>query len=84
MVFTDALLTFCGHTMRGACSDLDTELVGFNGETDHVHLLLAYPPTPAIATPVQRLKSRTSYAVRREFTGMCARARMRGHLWSPS
>ena len=43
-----------------------------------------HPPTLAIATLVQRLKSRTSYAVRREFTGKCARARMRGHLWSPS
>jgi hypothetical protein len=26
----------------------------------------------------------TAYAVRREYTGACARARMRGHLWSPS
>jgi putative transposase len=31
-----------------------------------------------------RLKGRTAYAVRRELTGACVRARMRGHLWSPS
>ncbi|WP_425461722.1 IS200/IS605 family transposase [Mycobacterium helveticum] len=59
-------------------------LLEFNGETDHVHLLIAYPPTLVISTLAQRLKGRTAYAVRREFTGACVRARMRGHLWSPS
>ena len=70
--------------MRGVCVDLDVELVEFNGETDHVHLLVAYPTTLAISVLAQRLKGRTAYAVRREFTGACVRARMRGHLWSPS
>jgi hypothetical protein len=48
-----------------------------------VHLLLAYPPALAISTLVQRLKGRTAYAERREYTGACIRARMRGHLWVP-
>ncbi len=26
-----------------ACAKLDVELVEFNGEADHVHLLVAYP-----------------------------------------
>jgi putative transposase len=83
-VFTGAMLTFTETTMRGACADLAAELVEFNGETDHVHLLVAYPPTLAISVLVQRLKGRTSHAIRREFTGACVRARMHGHLWSPS
>ena len=83
-VFTDAMLTYCEHTMRAACADLDAELVEFNGETDHVHLLVTYPPTLAISTLVQRLKRLTAYAVRRKYTGACVRARMRGHLWPPS
>src|SRR5271163_4243556 len=83
-VFTDAMLTYCEHTMRAACADLDAELVEFNGETDHVHLLVAYPPTLAISTLVQRHKGRTAYAVRRDYTGACVRSHMRGHLWSPS
>ena len=37
---------------------------------DHAHLLVAYPPTPAVSTLVRRLKGRSSYAVRREYTGM--------------
>ena len=78
------MLTFCEHTLRTVCADLDVELVEFNGEADHVHLLVAYPPTLAISVLVQRLKGRTAHAVRREYTGACVRARMRGHLWSPS
>jgi putative transposase len=83
-VFTAAMLTYCEHTMRAACADLDAELVEFNGETDHLHLLVAYPPALAISTLVQRLKGRTAYAVGREYTGACVRARMRENLWSPS
>ncbi|MDP7732669.1 MULTISPECIES: IS200/IS605 family transposase [Mycobacterium] len=83
-VFTDDMLTFCEHTMAEVCADLGAELVAFNGEADHVHLLVSHPPTLAISTLVQRLKGRTAYAVRREYTGACVRARMRGHLWSPS
>jgi REP element-mobilizing transposase RayT len=71
-IFTGDILTFCEHTIRAVCAELDAELVEFNGEADHVHLLVAYPSTLAISTLVQRLKGRTAYAVRREFTGACA------------
>ena len=83
-VFTDEMLSFCEHTMRAVCAELDAELVEFNGEADHVHLLIAYPPTLAVSTLVQRLKGRTAYSVRREYTGRCVRARMRAHPWGPS
>jgi putative transposase len=38
-VFTDQMLTFCEHTMRAVCAELDVELAEFNREADHVHLL---------------------------------------------
>ena len=69
--------------MRATCSEFGAELVAFNGET-RVHLLVQYPPSLAISTLVQRLNGRTAYALRREFTGACVRARMRGHLCAPS
>jgi putative transposase len=40
-VFTDAMLTFCERTMRAACAELDAELIEFNSETDHKHMLVA-------------------------------------------
>lgn len=48
-VFTDAMLTHYEHTMRAVCNDLNAELVEFNSQADHVHLLAAYPPTLAIS-----------------------------------
>ena len=42
--FTDEILTRCEEVMRAVCADFGTELVQFNGEPDHVHLLVHYPP----------------------------------------
>ena len=67
--FTGEMLTFCEHFMRAVCAELDTELAEFNGEADHVHLLIANQPNLTISTLVQRLKGRTAYAIRREYTG---------------
>jgi putative transposase len=83
-VFTDAMLTYCENTMRTVRTDLNAELVEFNGEPDHVHLSVSHPPTLAISVLAQRLRGRTAYQVRREFTGECVRARIRSHRWSPS
>ena len=63
---------------------VDAGLAAFNGEAFHMHLLVAYPPTLAISVLAQRLKGRTAYAISREFTGACARARIRSHLCSSS
>ena len=77
------MLALTETTMGAVCADLDIVLVEFSCGY-HVHLLVEYPPTLAISALGQRLKGHTAYAVRREFTGACIRARMRGHLWSPS
>ena len=44
--------------MRAVCADFGCELVEFNGETEHVHLLVTFPPTvafPAGQPPQGRL-----------------------------
>jgi putative transposase len=47
-VLTDDMLTFTEHTMRSVCDELSADPVEFNGEADHVHLLVSYPPALAI------------------------------------
>ncbi|MFJ3923325.1 IS200/IS605 family transposase [Streptomyces sp. NPDC090022] len=42
--FTDEILSRCEDIMRNVCADFGTELVEFNGERDHVRLLVHYPP----------------------------------------
>jgi hypothetical protein len=36
--------------MRKVCADFGAELREFNGEADHVHLLIEYPPKICVST----------------------------------
>jgi putative transposase len=83
-VFTDEMLTFCEQVMRDVCADFESELAEFNGETDHVHLLVNYPPKVAVSKLVNSLKGVSARKLRHEFTGRVNRFSMNGHLWSPS
>jgi len=38
------------------CSDFEAELIKFNGESDHVHLLVNYPPKVSVSSLVNSLK----------------------------
>ena len=55
-VFTDPILVRCEEVMRDVCRDFGATLTEFNGEHDHVHLLVQYPPTVALSTLVNSLK----------------------------
>lgn len=46
--------------MRNVCIDFGAELREFNGEDDHVHLLVHYPPTVAVSKLVNSLKGVSS------------------------
>jgi putative transposase len=41
---TDAHLTAMQPVLADVCADLGAAPVEFNGEDDHVHLLVEYPP----------------------------------------
>ncbi len=45
----------------------DSELIQFNGESDHVHLLISYPPHKLLSNLIANLKATTSKAMWREF-----------------
>ncbi|MFF0220543.1 IS200/IS605 family transposase [Streptomyces vinaceus] len=83
-IFTDEMLTRCEEIMRKVCEDFETELVEFNGERDHVHLLVHYPPKVSVSKLVGSLKGVSARRLRQEFTGQVNRAIMHGHFWSPS
>lgn len=83
-VFNDEMLTRCEEIMRKVCEDFEAELKEFNGERDHVHLLVHYPPKVAVSKLVNSLKGVSARRIRQEFTGRINNAIMHGHLWSPS
>jgi putative transposase len=62
------------------CSDFGAVLVECNGEDDHVHLLVEYPPTVTISGLVNSLKGVSSRRLRQRFQIRTHR----DHLWSPS
>lgn len=70
--------------MRAVCDDFGAALAEFNGEDDHVHLLVEYPPKVAVSALVNSLKGVSARRLRQDFTGRVNRASMRGHFWSPS
>lgn len=53
--------------MRAVCTDFECELVEFNGETNHVHLLVNFPPKVALSKLVNSLKCVSSRRMRQEF-----------------
>jgi len=65
-VFTSQLLDACEITMRQVCDDFDVTLTEFNGEKDHVHLLVHYPPTVELSKLVNSLKGVSSRILRRD------------------
>ena len=83
-VFDDAMLQRCEEIMRDVCTDFGAELREFNGESDHVHLLVHYPPSVALSRLVNSLKGVSSRRLREEFTAQVNRAVMHGRFWSPS
>jgi putative transposase len=79
-VLTGAHLDLLGAVFTDVCADFGARLVEFNGEDDHVHLLVAYPPQVAVSRLVNSLKGVSSRRLRQ-------RSRVRTHqehLWSPS
>ncbi len=70
--------------MRGVCADFGAAFAEFDGEDDHVHLLVGYPPKVAVSTLVNSLEGVSARRPRAEFTGRVNRHSTRGHFWSPS
>ncbi|WP_115020843.1 IS200/IS605 family transposase [Oligella urethralis] len=65
------------------CADFEAELMAMDGEDDHVHLLVEYPPKVAIFNLVNSLKGVSSRLLRKERPDIQKRY-WKGVLWSPS
>lgn len=63
-VFTNAMLETMREVFERVCLDFEAELIEFDGEHDHVHLLVNYPPKVAISSLVNSLKGASSRILR--------------------
>ena len=72
------------HVFEETCEQMGAELLEFNGEHDHVHLMISCPPKLAIAVLVGKLKGKSSYFLRREFWQQIKQKLWGNNFWSPS
>jgi putative transposase len=81
---TGEMLTRCEEIMREVCEDFEAELKQFNGEEDHVHLLVHHPPKVQLSKLVNSLKGVSSRYLRKEYDAHVRRYLWGGHFWSGS
>ena len=83
-VFDATHIEHLTRTFRRVCADCDAVLVACDGEDDHVHLLVEYPPTVQLSTLINSLKGVSSRLIRRDRPDIRQRVWNGKHLWSPS
>ena len=83
-VFTKQILDELRIMFTGICADFESRLVEFEGEGDHVHLLIEYPPKVAVSRLVNSLKGVSSRLVRKKEYPSIQNALWGGSFWSPS
>lgn len=82
-VFSEKHLNYMEQVFAYICEKFESELVEFNGEEDHVHVLINYPPKFSIAKIVNALKGVSSRRLRQNYPSISNRY-YKGVLWSPS
>ena len=65
------------------CASFESRLVEFNGEKDHVHLLVNYPPKVSVSKLVNNLKGVSSRKLRLDYAESFSKIYWKGVLWSP-
>ncbi|MCX4149023.1 MULTISPECIES: IS200/IS605 family transposase [Paraburkholderia] len=83
-VFTKDILDDMRVVLASVCADFEAELVEFDGEDDHVHLVVNYPPKVAVSALVNSLKGVSSRMIRKKSYPSIRRKLWGGALWSPS
>lgn len=83
-VFSGRHLVRLEEIMRDVCADFEVQLEEFNGESNHVHLLVNFPPKVALSRLVNSLKGVSSRRMRQEFPDLRRHYYRAQRLWSGS
>jgi putative transposase len=84
VVFTKQILDDLQDIFSSVCADFEAELVEFDGEDDHVHLLVNYAPKVAVSALVNSLKGVSSRMIRKKNYPSIRKKLCGDALWSPS
>jgi putative transposase len=79
-----AMLIRMHEMFSQVCKKMDCELIAFDGEVDHVHLLVDFHPRNSISAVVSSLKACTSRAMQKEFADHLSKFYRKPVFWSGS
>ncbi|HXW93577.1 MAG TPA: IS200/IS605 family transposase, partial [Terriglobales bacterium] len=82
-VFDAAAIQTLREIFNKVCTDFASTLLEMDGEDNHVHLLIQYPPKVSVSSLVNSLKGVSSRMLRQQRTDLRKRY-WKGVLWSPS
>lgn len=82
-LFDGRMIEQLHDAFSSAAGKLECEIIEMDGEPDHVHLLVAYPPKLAVSVMVNNLKSVSSRMLRQQNTHLRMQSKT-GLLWSSS
>lgn len=83
-VFTKQILDALKIIFPSVCNDFEADLVEFDGEKYHVHLLITYPPKVSISRSVNSLKGVSSRLIRKKKYPSILSLLWGDALWAPS
>jgi len=82
-LFNGSMIEQLKSAFESACEKLECQLLEMDGETDHVHLLVSYPPKIAVSILVNNLKAVSSRMLRQQNRSLKKQS-SNGALWSRS
>ena len=83
-VFTVKIFDFLKNVFISICHDFECTLEEFNGEEDHIHVLISYPPKVQLSKLVNSLKGVSSRLLKKQNLPEIKSKLWGKHFWSPS
>jgi len=83
-VITSRVMTDLVSIFSNVCLNFDAKLVECNGEKDHVHLLIEYPPKIQLSRLVNSLKGVSARLIKKKNYSEITSNLWGKHLWSRS
>lgn len=81
-VINKAMLVRLQEIFESTCTKWRSQLREFNGEQDHVHLLINYPPDVEVSKLVNNLKTVSSRLIRKDFAEQLKSVYLKPVFWS--
>ena len=82
--FTKDILADLRPILASGCTNFESDLIEFEGEDDHVHLMVNYAPKLAVSKLVNSLKGISSLMIHKKNYPNIRKKLWGGALWSPS